>query len=132
MPHGCAENSNLASLQIEKIFRLELPFDLRIARQRSRARAGDVGQHAVKVGAVWQSQRVRGNYFYVLLRRKSSKQCCAMRMQLSGDDLCFRQPGGYGGGFAAWSGAAIEYSPALADQSGHQLRAFVLNGGLSF
>src|SRR5712671_6171694 len=132
MPQGCAENSNLASLQIEKIFRLELPLDLRIARQRSRAGAGDVGEDAVKVGAVWQSQRVRGNYFYVLLRSKPAQERRAMRMQLSGDDLCFRQPRGHSGGLAAGSGAAIKNAPALADQGSYQLRAFVLNGGHSF
>ena len=55
-----------------------------------------------------------------------------MRMQFSGNDFCFRQTRGHGGGLAAGSGTAIENASALADQRGHQLRAFILDGELSF
>ena len=130
MAHGRFENCDLARLQIEKVFRLELPFDFRIARQRSCAGAGDIGQHAVEVCAVRQSQRVRGDDFYILLRREPAQKSCAMRMQFRGNDLCFRQTRGHGGGLTAGSGAAIEYAPAFADERGHQLRAFILNGDL--
>ncbi len=129
--HGSAQDGDLARLQIVKVFRLELPFDFRVARQRPRAGARDIGENAVEVGAVGESQCVGGDDFYILLRRKPSKQRCAMRMQFSGDDLCFRQPCGHGGGLAAGSGAAIEYAAARADKRGNQLRAFILDGGFA-
>ena len=128
MAHGGLENCDLPQLQVEKVFRFEFPFDFRVARQRSCAGARDIHQHAVKVCAVRQSERVRRDHFYVLLRRESSQKRCPMRMQLGRNDLCFRQSCGHGSGFASGSGAAIEYAPTIADQSGNELRAFILDG----
>ena len=104
------QDGQLARLKIRQVFELEPPFDLGIASQRTRARAGHVSQYAVEEGGCRKLSGIGGDHLNVGRGNQFAQHARAVRMQFRRNDAGVRIARRERSRFAAGRSAAVQYA----------------------
>ena len=87
MPKRSGEYRHLSRVQIGEITLAKFPLDLRIARQSSSSRAGNVGKDPVECGAELECSHIRRKHLDIGRSYTLLQQPNAVRMKFGGDDV---------------------------------------------
>ena len=121
------EDSGLSGLEIRQIGRFKAPLDFGIARKRTGAGTGDIGQDTLERSGAGVGGGIGGLDFDVCGADALAEEAGTLLVEFEGDDLRTRVALGEDRGFSSGGGTAVEDAVAVTSQEGDQLRGFVLD-----